>query len=149
MCSHVFAEHLLFFTLTFLRCFCKLSCKTKTASITGSSGVTSRFQDVYEFQRLLFMETLVILIFLITPTSTWLFAGYPYPSGTKKAAKISNKNSAFNWEHSLHTELMNASHSTNVFTNSCDQISTNGKAPIHSYINLRHSTIPLFALTKG
>ena len=37
--------------------------------------------------------------------------------------KISNKNSFFNWVHSLHTELMNASHSTNLFTNSCDHIS--------------------------
>ena len=34
--------------------------------------------------------------------------------------------------------LMNASHSTNVFTNSCDHISTNGKAPLHSHIN--HNT---------
>ena len=60
---------------------------------------------------------------------------YPYTRGTQKAAKISNKNSFFNWVHSLHTELMNASHSTNLFTNSCDHISTNGKAPLHSHIN--------------
>ena len=37
-----------------------------------------------------------------------------------------------------HMELMNASHSTNLFTNSCDHISTNGKAPLHSHIN--HNT---------
>ena len=37
--------------------------------------------------------------------------------------------------HSLHTESMNASHSTNLFTNSCDHIFTNGKAPLHSHIN--------------
>ena len=36
---------------------------------------------------------------------------------------------------SLHTELMNASHSTNVFTNSCDHISSNGKAALHSHMN--------------
>jgi len=41
----------------------------------------------------------------------------------------------FNWVHSLHTESMNASHSTNLFTNSCDHIFTNGKAPLHSHIN--------------
>ena len=70
-----------------------------------------------------------ILIFLITPTTAWLFA---HSTGTQKAAKISNKNSSFNSVHSLHTELMNASHSTNLFTNSCDHISTNGKAPLHS-----------------
>ena len=55
--------------------------------------------------------------------------------GNTKSRKISNKNSFFNWVHSLHTELMNASHSTNLFTNSCDHISTNGKAPPDSHIN--------------
>ena len=70
--------------------------------------------------------------------TTCLFAGYPYITGTQKSAKISNKNSFFNWVHSPHTELMNASHSTNLFTHSCDQISTNGKAPLHSHIN--HNT---------
>ena len=50
-------------------------------------------------------------------------------AGTQKAAKVSNKNSSFNWVHFLHTALINASHSTNLFTNSADHISTNGKAP--------------------
>ena len=58
-----------------------------------------------------------ILIFLITLTTTWLFAGYPYTRGTQKAAKISNKNSSFNWVHSILTGSMNTSHSTNLFTN--------------------------------
>ena len=40
---------------------------------------------------------------------------------------------------------MNASHSTNLFTNSCNHIPTNGKAPPHSHINLLHPTISLFA----
>ena len=31
--------------------------------------------------------------------------------------------------------FVNASHSTNLFTNSCDHIFTNGKAPLHSHIN--------------
>ena len=62
-------------------------------------------------------------------------SGYPYTTRTQKAAKISNKNLFFNWAHSLHTELMNASHSTNLFTNSCNHISTNGKAPLHSPVN--------------
>ena len=44
---------------------------------------------------------------------------------------------------------MNASHSTNLFASSFDHICTNGKAPLHSHINLQHPTIPLFALTKG
>ena len=79
-------------------------------------------------------QSRTILIFLITPTTTWLFASFPYTTGTQKAAKISNKNSFFNWVHSLHTELMNASHSTNLFKNSCDHISTNGKAPHNSSI---------------
>ena len=69
---------------------------------------------------------------------THLFAGYPYTTETQKAAKVSSKNSFFNWVHSLHTKLMNASHSTNLFTNSCDHISTNGKAPLHFHIN--HNT---------
>ena len=80
-------------------------------------------------------QSRAILIFPITPTTTRLFAGYPYTTGTQKAAKISNKNSFFNSVHSLHTELMNASHSTNLFTNSCNHISTNGNALLHSHIN--------------
>ena len=32
---------------------------------------------------------------------------------------------------------------------SCDHISTNGKAPLQSNVNLQHLTIRLFALTKG
>ena len=36
---------------------------------------------------------------------------------------------------SRHTELMNPSHSTNLFTNSCNHISTNGNALLHSHIN--------------
>ena len=44
---------------------------------------------------------------------------------------------------------MNASLSTNLFTNSCDHIFTKGKAPLHSHINRQHPTIPQFALTKG
>ena len=64
--------------------------------------------------------------------------GLSLPHGNtelQKAAKISNKNSLFNWVHSLHTELMNASHSANLFTYSCDHISTNYKAPLDSHIN--------------
>ena len=64
--------------------------------------------------------------------------GYSYTTGTQNTAKISNKNSFLNWVHSLHTELINASHSTNLFTNSCDHISTNGKGPLHS--NIKHNT---------
>ena len=62
--------------------------------------------------------------------------------------KISNKNSSSNWVYTIHMRSMNASHSTNLSTNSYDHISTNGKALPHSYINLQHPTIPLFALTK-
>ena len=78
-------------------------------------------------------QSRAILIFPITPTTTWLFAGYSYTTERRKAAKFSNKNSFFNWVHSLHTELMNASHSTNLFANSCDHNSTNGKASLHSH----------------
>ena len=49
--------------------------------------------------------------------------------------------------HNLHTmqenlhrrNRMNASHATNLFANSYDHISTNGKAPLHSHIN--HNTV--------
>ena len=78
-----------------------------------------------------------ILIFLITLTTTWLFASYLYTTRTQKAETISEKNLSFNWVHSLHKGSMNASHSTDLFTNSCDHISTNGKAPLHSHINLQ------------
>ena len=78
------------------------------------------------------------LIFPITPTTALTISGLSYTTGIQKAPEISNKNSFFNWVHSLHTEFMNASHSTNLFTNSCDHISTNSKAPLHSHIN--HNT---------
>jgi len=82
-----------------------------------------------------------ILIFLISPITTWLFVGYPYTMGTQKATKISNKNSSFNCLHSLHTKWMNASHSTKVFTNSCDHVSTNDKASLHTHITPQNSSI--------
>ena len=66
-------------------------------------------------------QSRAIFISPITPTTTWLSAGYPYTTETQKAAKVSNKSSFFNWVHSHHTELMNTSHCTiNLFTNSCD-----------------------------
>ena len=77
-----------------------------------------------------------ISIFLITPTTTWLFAVYPYTTETQKAVKISKKNLFFNWAHPIHTESMNASHSINLFTNSRYPISTNSKAP-PPHINLQ------------
>ena len=46
-------------------------------------------------------QSRAILIFLITPTTTWLFAGYPYTLRTEKATKILNKNSFFNRVHGL------------------------------------------------
>ena len=63
-------------------------------------------------------------------------------AGTQKVAEISNKNSSFNWVHSIRTGSMNVSHSTNLFTDSCHYISTNGKAPPHFHLNLQHPTIP-------
>ena len=33
----------------------------------------------------------VILIFLITPTTTWLIARYPYTTETQRVARILNK----------------------------------------------------------
>lgn len=61
--SHVLAKHLLPSQLTFLRCFCKLNCKTKTASspvhwVLWHDFDTSREPDVYEFQQLLFGNNL-------------------------------------------------------------------------------------------
>ena len=49
----------------------------------------------------------------------------------KEVAAVSCRDFA----HSLHTELTNASRSTNLFTNSCNHISTNGNALLHSHIN--------------
>ena len=70
------------------------------------------------------------------------------PREHRKPQKSQTKNSSSNWVYSIHMRSMNACHSTNSSTNSYDHISTNGKAPPHSYINLQHPTIPLFALTK-
>ena len=52
-----------------------------------------------------------ILIFPITPTTTWLFGGYPYTTETRRAAKFSNKNfqlgtlspHGINERHSVHS----------------------------------------------
>ena len=57
--------------------------------------------------------------------------------------KISDENSCFNWVHSILTGSTNVSHSTNLFTNSCHHISTNGKAPPNFHLILQHPTIPL------
>ena len=51
------------------------------------------------------------------------------PREHRKPQQITNKNSSFIWVHSIHTGSMNAAHCTNLFTNSCHHISTNGKAP--------------------
>ena len=77
-----------------------------------------------------------ILIFLITPTTTKLFAAYPYTTETQKAVRISNKNLFFNWAHSIHTESMNASHAIKLFTNSRHPTSTNSKL-LRTHINLQ------------
>ena len=50
-----------------------------------------------------------ILVFLITPTTTPQLTGYASTTETQKAAKYSNKNSPFNWVHSILTGLMNTS----------------------------------------
>ena len=47
----------------------------------------------------------------------------------------------------LHTGVLSASHITDLFTNSCDHIYTNGKAPLHSYINLQHYDYMIGRLT--
>ena len=47
----------------------------------------------------------------------------------------------FSTGYTLHTESMNASHPINLFTNSCDQTFTNGKAPLHS---LNHNNPQFF-----
>ena len=51
----------------------------------------------------------------------------------RKPQKSRTKIKFFNWVHSLPTELVYASHSTNLFANSCDHISTNDKAPLHPF----------------
>ena len=84
----------------------------------------------------------------VTNTCRKVYQGLSLHHGNTESLKILEQKS-FNWIHSLHTGLMNASHFTNLFTNSCDHISTNGKALLHSHINLQHPTIPLFALTEG
>ena len=59
--------------------------------------------------------------------------GLSLQHGDTESRKNLEQKFIFNWVPSLLTELMNASHSTNLFTNSCDHISTNGKAPLHSH----------------
>ena len=42
----------------------------------------------------------VILIFLITPTTKWLIAGYPYATETKNIERILNKKSFYSQKES-------------------------------------------------
>ena len=78
-----------------------------------------------------------VFISRFTASTTWQFADYPYTTGTQKAAKISNKNSqGITKRLSFHYLL----------TNSCHRISTNGKAPPHSHINLQHPTISQYTV---
>ena len=69
-------------------------------------------------------------------------------SNTESRKKIKKK-SFFNQAHAIHTESMNASYTINLFTNSCDRISTNAKALSRPHKNQQQLTIPVFALTKG
>ena len=79
----------------------------------------------------------------------------PHPSTLwehRKPQKILNKNSPFNWVHSIRTGSMNASHYTNLFTNLCHHNLFPPMAnPPHTptIINLQHPKVPLFTLTKG
>ena len=69
--------------------------------------------------------------------------------GNAESRKNLEKKSNLSTRYTLQRELMNVSLCSNLFTNSRDHISTHGKAPLHSHINLQYPTIPLFALTKG
>ena len=66
--------------------------------------------------------------------------------GNTESRKNLKQKLIFQRVHSLHTELMNVSHSINLFTNSYDHIFTNGSSTL-SY-KPQQPTIPLFALTK-
>ena len=68
--------------------------------------------------------------------------------GNTESRKNLEQKNIFQLAHSIHTESMNASHSINLFTNSRHPISTNSKAPPHTY-KPTTTTIPLFASTKG
>ena len=86
-----------------------------------------------------------VLIFRITTTITWQFAGVSLHHGNAERRK-SLEQKYFNLAHCIHTESMNASHSLNYITNSCHHISATGKAPPHQ--KQQYPTIPLFFLTK-
>ena len=58
--------------------------------------------------------------------------------GNTESRKNLEQKSSFNQVHSILTESMNASHSINLFTNSCHHISTNGKVPPHPHKNQHH-----------
>ena len=83
------------------------------------------------------VDSLIILKIIINFKSL-LFTHHSQVALSNTESRKNLDNSFFNWAHSLHTELINVSHSTNSFANSCDHISTNGKAPLHSHIN--HNT---------
>ena len=105
-----------------------ITCSQRKKIYIGETGRTPTRRRTKQHRSMWPNQSRPISISLIIPTTAWLLILllYPYTTGTQKAAKISNKNLFFNWVHSLHMELMNASHSTNLFTNSCDHISTNG-----------------------
>ena len=64
--------------------------------------------------------------------ANWLSSGVDFDFRAVSVSKAS-----FNCVHPIHTGLMNAFHSANLFTSSCHYTSTNGKAPPHSHIKLQ------------
>ena len=89
-----------------------------------------------------------ILIFLLTPTTTWQFAAYPYTTGTRRAAKISEKIHFQLGTPYLHriNECLTA---ISLFANSCHHITTNGLALPHPHKNQQQPTISLFHSDEG
>ena len=94
-------DHLTCISVNVICCIsCTLDVRRSKQAKQGEDWQTT-FASTYEMNKKRIQmspnQLCNILIFLITPTSAWLFAGYPYTTGTKKAEKILNKNSSFNW----------------------------------------------------
>ena len=94
-------EHFTCISVDVINCTTCTLCKTiyipvgETAR-TLAHRIREHLRDVQETTQMRPNQFLAILIFLITPITTWLFSGYPYTTEIQKAAKSSNKNSSFN-----------------------------------------------------
>ena len=106
-----------------------VSLETRKPSTTVIAATTElTIQDVeITIQK---VELTIQKVFLMKTSidANWLSGRVHFDFRAVSVSKVS-----FYWVYSIHTESLNVFHAANLFTNSCHNTSTNGKAPPHSH----------------